>query len=86
MAVADIAARALRLLPAERAHEETIRILNLAGSLLPKVQADDERLAVQALGMRFPNPIGLAAGFDKDARVPDAILRKLRLPTAKEAR
>src|SRR5690606_24624562 len=27
------------------------------------------------LGMRFPNPVGLAAGFDKDARVPDKMLK-----------
>lgn len=28
----------------------------------------DDRLAIEVLGKRFPNPIGLAAGFDKDAR------------------
>jgi dihydroorotate dehydrogenase len=32
-------------------------------------------LEVKALGLSFPNPIGLAAGFDKDARVPDAMLK-----------
>ncbi len=36
--------------------------------------ADDPRLAVDLLGRRFPNPVGLAAGFDKGARVPDAML------------
>ena len=35
----------------------------------------DPRLAVEALGLRFPNPLGLAAGFDKDAEVPGAMLR-----------
>ncbi|MBM4358034.1 MAG: dihydroorotate dehydrogenase (quinone), partial [Deltaproteobacteria bacterium] len=30
-------------------------------------------LAVRALGLDFPGPLGLAAGFDKDARGPDAL-------------
>ena len=37
-------------------------------------QVDDPHLAVDVLGRRFPNPVGLAAGFDKGARVPDALL------------
>jgi dihydroorotate dehydrogenase len=32
----------------------------------------DERLAVRAMGLEFPNPVGLAAGFDKNARRPRA--------------
>ena len=32
------------------------------------------RLAVEVAGLRFPNPVGVAAGFDKDAEVPDALL------------
>jgi dihydroorotate dehydrogenase len=32
-------------------------------------------LAVRAFGLNFPNPLGLAAGFDKNARVPDVLLR-----------
>src|ERR1700729_501089 len=45
--------------------------------LLPPVRtkADDSKLAVRAFGLNFPNPIGLAAGFDKSADVPDALLR-----------
>jgi dihydroorotate dehydrogenase len=35
---------------------------------------DDPILATTVLGIAFPNPIGLAAGFDKDAEVPDAML------------
>ena len=38
-------------------------------------RADDEKLRVQAFGLTFPNPVGLAAGFDKNAEVPDALLR-----------
>ena len=30
---------------------------------------------MRAFGLNFPNPIGLAAGFDKNAEVPDALLR-----------
>lgn len=62
----------LHRLDAERAHDLTLRAL----SLLPPGQpaADDPRLAVDLLGRRFPNPVGLAAGFDKGARVPDAML------------
>ena len=62
----------LHRLDAERAHDLTLRAL----SLLPpgKPAADDPRLAVDLLGRRFSNPVGLAAGFDKGARVPDAML------------
>ena len=35
---------------------------------------DDPRLAASAFGLDFPNPIGLAAGFDKNAEIPDAML------------
>lgn len=34
---------------------------------------DDERIAVQVMGLRFPSPLGLAAGFDKNARRPRAM-------------
>lgn len=59
-------------LEAERAHRATIRALRLKPrGALP---VDDPRLASTVAGLRFPNPVGLAAGFDKDAQVPDAIL------------
>jgi dihydroorotate dehydrogenase len=60
-------------LEAERAHELTLALLERAP--LPPAAPDDPRLAVSAFGLRFPNPVGLAAGFDKNARVPDAMLR-----------
>ena len=62
----------LHRLDAERAHDLTLRAL----ALMPprEVPADDPRLGVDLLGRRFPNPVGLAAGFDKGARVPDALL------------
>lgn len=37
--------------------------------------APDPRLAVEFNGLRLPNPVGVAAGFDKNAEVPDALLR-----------
>jgi dihydroorotate dehydrogenase len=71
----DLAARALKALPAEPAHRATICLASVFGAFLPRAQADDGSLAVNAFGLKFPNPIGLAAGFDKDAVVPDAMLR-----------
>lgn len=61
----------LRLDP-ETAHGLTIGGLRLLPPGEPP--ADDPRLAVRALGLLFPNPLGVAAGFDKNAAVPDALL------------
>src|SRR5262249_4510613 len=71
----DLGAGLLRQLPAETAHRATLDLLRLAGPLLPGAGADDPRLAVNAFGLNFPNPIGLAAGFDKNAQVPDAMAK-----------
>ncbi len=71
----DLAARAMRALPAETAHRATVRLTGLLTPVLLKAPADDARLGVAAFGLRFPNPVGLAAGFDKDAEVPDAMLK-----------
>lgn len=59
-------------LDAERAHELTIAALERLPRRAPP--ADDPRLAVRAFGLHFSNPVGVAAGFDKNARVPDAML------------
>lgn len=56
----------------ERAHRLTIRALGLYPGRLPPPA--DPRLRVTLAGLEFPSPVGLAAGFDKDARVPDAML------------
>lgn len=62
----------LHALDAERAHDLTIRLLRMSPrSTLPSC---DPRLKVKAFGLDFPNPLGLAAGFDKNAEVPDAML------------
>jgi dihydroorotate dehydrogenase len=73
--ILDLAARLLSALPAETAHEATLGLTRAFAPLLPRARTDDPRLEVNALGLSFPNPIGLAAGFDKDARVPDAMLK-----------
>ena len=56
----------LRRLDAERAHRLAILALRL-GLAGAERGADDPRLATRAMGLAFRNPIGLAAGFDKDA-------------------
>jgi dihydroorotate dehydrogenase len=75
MSLFDSAAGLLRALPAERAHNLTLALAGAAAPLLPRPAADDPRLAVSAFGLDFPNPVGLAAGFDKNAQVPDAMAK-----------
>lgn len=62
----------LHALDAETAHGLTIKALRAMPPRTPP--ADDARLSVEAFGLRFPNPVGIAAGFDKNAEVPDAML------------
>ena len=62
----------LHALDAETAHGLTIRALSAMPAGAPA--AADPRLAVEAFGLSFPNPLGVAAGFDKNAEVPDAML------------
>lgn len=60
-------------LPPERAHEITLRALE--HGLHPYDRSPpNPQLAIELWGLKFPNPIGIAAGFDKEARVPDAVL------------
>ena len=72
MSLADLAAPILRRLPAEAAHRATI--LGLKFAALPSAAPPDPALAVSVAGLRFPNPLGLAAGFDKNAEVPGPML------------
>ncbi len=63
----------LRLLPPEAAHRLTVA--GLAAGLGPGQGApDDAILASRVWGLDFANPVGLAAGFDKDARVMAPLL------------
>lgn len=70
----DLAPRALALLPPEEAHELTLKSLEF-GVFPAAPEGNDPALPVEFAGLSLPNPVGIAAGFDKDARVPDAILR-----------
>ena len=73
MTIADRAAGVLRFLEPERAHRLALRAARGVGFRTPS-HTRDPRLSVKVLGLDFPNPIGLAAGLDKDAAVPDAML------------
>jgi dihydroorotate dehydrogenase len=63
----------LRWFDPEDAHRLAIQGLRLLPPMRPR--PDDPKLAVRAFGLNFPNPVGMAAGFDKSAEVPDALLR-----------
>ena len=63
----------LRALDPEDAHALAIKALRYMP--LARAAADADELGVRAFGLKFPNPVGLAAGFDKNARVPDTLLR-----------
>jgi dihydroorotate dehydrogenase len=62
---------ALFALDSETGHRLAIRGL---AALPPRAPAKASPLAVEVAGLAFPNPVGVAAGFDKDAEVPDALL------------
>jgi dihydroorotate dehydrogenase len=63
----------LHALDPEDAHGLAIKMLKFAP--LPPAPRDDKRLALRVFGLNFPNPVGIAAGFDKNAEVPNALLR-----------
>ena len=69
MSYADIATAGLRCLPPELAHNTALTLLRLKR---PAPPPPDPALAVNLWGLRFPTPVGLAAGLDKDVRCPDA--------------
>jgi len=62
---------ALFTLDPESAHRLAITLLKLMPSGAP---AREGPLTTEIAGLRFPNPVGMAAGFDKDGEVPDALL------------
>jgi dihydroorotate dehydrogenase len=63
----------LQALDPERAHDLAVNSLELG--LYPRTTLpDDPRLAQDIWGLHFENPVGMAAGFDKDARVVEALL------------
>src|ERR1700744_6475385 len=69
----DLASRALHLLDPEDAHHAAIKALK--AGLGPRDDGlDDPCLAVELKGLQLKNCVGLAAGFDKNAETPDAML------------
>ena len=69
----DLARPLLFALDPEHAHEATLKSLELG--MYPRAEGPDDPALASMLGsLRLPNPVGIAAGFDKDARVPDAML------------
>ncbi|GBF25364.1 dihydroorotate dehydrogenase [bacterium MnTg02] len=64
----------LNSLGPETAHELTLRLLE-KGVYRRQRRPDDPRLHQEFWNLRFRNPIGIAAGFDKDGRVPDALIK-----------
>ncbi len=70
----SFASRSLFAFDPETAHGMSIKALK-AGVLPDCRLTEDPRLVQTVAGLRFPNPVGLAAGYDKNAEVPDALLR-----------
>lgn len=64
---------ALFKLDAEQAHAMSIKALKMG--MHPKARGDaDPRLQVELAGLKFSNPLGMAAGYDKNADAPHALL------------
>lgn len=57
---------------AEQAHGLAIRALQMMPQGRPRPASSS--LSTEMAGINFPNPLGMAAGFDKDGKVPDALL------------
>jgi dihydroorotate dehydrogenase len=64
----------MRALDPEDAHRLTLKALRLVPPLARPAQ-DAPELTVRAFGLNFPNPVGIAAGFDKNGQAPDALFR-----------
>ncbi len=75
-----LARQLLWRLPPETAHKVALWTLRAGLGFLASNekadQLDPPSLGQSLWGLRFNNPVGVAAGFDKDARVPDALLRR----------
>lgn len=79
MNIYDIAKPFLFRLPPETAHSAGHTALRLAGAsplnraLGSYYTVDDERLETEVFGQQFSNPVGVAAGFDKNAEIPGGL-------------
>ncbi|MBD8877831.1 quinone-dependent dihydroorotate dehydrogenase [Roseibium polysiphoniae] len=74
LSLEKIALAGLHQLDAETAHGVTIKALK-SGLLPPARFERDPRLNVKLWDLEFANPLGMAAGFDKNGEVPDALLK-----------
>lgn len=72
MSLTKIGVKLIRLLPPEAAHTATIKFLQRGLGVPKKVEPDDAMLEMRLpkSGLKLSNPIGLAAGFDKNCDVP----------------
>jgi dihydroorotate dehydrogenase len=76
MRLYDLAKPILFQLDAETAHRSVHELLGaIEGTAVERLLADhytvvDSRLSIEAFGQRFNNPVGVAAGFDKNAEIP----------------
>jgi len=75
MNIYPVLRKALHALPPETAHQLTITALK-HGMIPPAKAVKHEKLVVDCLGLQFPNPVGLAAGFDKNAESADGLLKQ----------
>jgi dihydroorotate dehydrogenase len=73
-AIASAILPLLRRMDAEHAHDLALFALR-RGLIGRDATPNDPALAIEVLGRRFANPIGLAAGFDKNAVAADALMR-----------
>lgn len=75
-----LARQLLWRLPPETAHKVALLALRAGLGFLASTERADHRdhpsLGQSLWGLRFDNPVGVAAGFDKDARVPDELLKR----------
>jgi dihydroorotate dehydrogenase len=77
MSLTDLGAGLVKLLPPEAAHKATIRALTLRLGVPLNPPAVDPALetVLPKSGLKLPSPVGLAAGFDKNCDVPDAMAK-----------
>jgi len=75
----DLCKPLLFALPAETAHRATHHLLRsvqhtpVEDLLRGRYTVDDDRLRTEAFGLDFDNPVGVAAGFDKNAELPSVL-------------
>ncbi|ATQ54397.1 quinone-dependent dihydroorotate dehydrogenase [Paracoccus yeei] len=73
--IESLGLRALHRLPPETAHDLSIRALERGLVPLNGGPVTSDRLRLTIAGLDLPNPVGLAAGYDKNARAVPALMR-----------